>query len=427
MKKKLCSLFLCLCLLMTFFSVTVAAENDVLVISRESLTLYVGQSYVLSCSVYNNDNSKITYVSSDTSVVTVSTNGTVRAVGAGTASVRAESGSNLSSTCLIQVKDGISPTEVILSDQSVTISAGESYQLSAEVITDGTDISIAYFSSDTSIATVSSSGKINALNTGVAVITAESASSAVSQKCIVKVTSEATASLGKKNVSGVIYDIEGNPQKNLVLRFYTASTSYSGFTDSTGTFYIDDLPSDTYSIIVRDQSSSSIIATGTLSVVDSDIKATCVINDRTLVIMYKNTTISSNGITAISIERTAMTMTRGESATLYYNTTPSTQEYKDSIIISSDNESVVFVDKDNTLVAVVEGTATITFATPDGKISKQCVVTVIGITESTEYSLLLLICELILLVVFVVLFIIKYKKFIKKRAEEEIEREMQSK
>lgn len=427
LKKQICSLILCFSLMMSLFAVAVTAEDGALVISRENLTLFIGQSYVLTCSVYNNDNPQISYVSSDTLVATVSRTGTVRAVGTGTASIRAETDNGLTSVCTVKVNDGISPTEVILSDQSITVSSGNSHQLSAKVITDGTDTSISYFSSDTSIATVSSSGKVNALNPGIAVITAESASSAVSQKCIVKVTSEATASLGKKNVSGIIYDTEGTPQPNLVLSIYGKNQTYSSFTDSTGTFYIDNLPSDTYSVSVRKRSSTEPIATGTLSVVDSDIKATCIINDRTLVIMYKNTTISSNGITAIAIEQTALTMTQGDTKTLYYNTTPSSDAYKDSIVVTSDNESVVYVDENNTLNAIVEGTATITFSTPDDKISKKCVVTVVGITDSNEHSLLILICEVIPIIVVILLFAVKYKKFLKKRTEIELEREKQYK
>ncbi len=423
-KKKIVSLILVFSLLMSLFAITVVAEEGALVISRDNLTLFVGQSYILTCSVYNNDNPKITYVSSDTSVATVSPTGRVYAVAAGTASIQANSIDGLSSVCTVKVKSGTSPTELILSDQTITVSSGDSCQLSAKVITEGNDSSVSYFSSDTSVATVSDSGKVNALNPGVAVVTAESASSAVSQKCIVKVSSEASASLGKKNVSGIIYDIEGTPQPNLVLSLYgTNQSQYSSFTDSTGTFYIDRLPSDTYSIKVRTHSSAETIAAGTLSVVDSDIKATCIINDRTLVIMYKNADISANGITAISIECNALTMTRGETKTLYYNTTPSNNAYKNSIVVTSDNESVVHIDDNNNLNALAEGKAVVTFSTPDDKISKRCVVTVVGITESNEYSFLILICELIPIVIVIILFAVKYKKFLKKRAEQELEQE----
>lgn len=427
LKKQICSLILCFSLIMSLFAVAVTAEDGALVISRDNLTLFVGQSYILTCSVYNNDNPRISYVSSDTSVATVSESGTVRAVGIGTVSVRAESESGLTSVCTVQVKGGTSPTDIILSDQSVTLSSGDSCQLSAKVITDANDLSVSYFSSDTSVATVSDSGKVNALNTGIAVITAESASSAVSQKCVVKVTSEATASLGKKNVSGIIYDVEGTPQSDMVLNLYGKSQSYSSFTDSTGTFHIDNLPSDTYSVSVRERSSTTPVATGTLSVVDSDIKATCIINDSTLVIMYKNTPISSNGITAISIQQTDLTMTRGDIKTLYYNTTPSSDAYKDSIIVTSDNENIVYVDENKNLNAVMEGTAIITFSTPDDKISKQCTVTVISVTESTEYSLWLFIGILVPIIAVIILFTVKYKKFLKKRAEIELEREEQYK
>lgn len=425
MKKRLFCISLCFVLLLSLFSVLVSAEPDgALILNRESITLFTDQSYVLTCSVYNNDNPKISYSSSNTSIATVSANGTVRAKSTGTALITASTDSGLTASCTVKVQSGTSPTDIILSEQYITVSSGKKYKLSAKVETTGSNNTVKYFSSDTSVATVSEDGEVKALNAGIAVITAESASSAVAKKCVVKVTSEAAASLGTKNVSGIVYNVDGEVQPNLILRLSSGSSStYSSYTNNKGVFYIDNIPSGTYSVTVNSRSDNTPLATGTLSIVDSDIHATCIISDCNLVIMHKDTVISSNGITAISLEKTSLTLTQGEVGTVYFNTTPTDSEHKKSIVISSNNESVAAVDENGNIKAVSKGTATITFATPDNKISKQCVVTVEGISDSNEYSLLILICEVAPLIVVAIWFTVKYKKFIKKRSEEELERE----
>lgn len=425
MKKRFFCILLCLVLLLSLFSVSVCAEPDgALILNRESITLFADQSYVLTCSVYNNDNPKISYSSSNADIATVSANGTVRAKSAGTASITATTDSGLTTSCTVKVQNGTSPTDIILSEQYITVSSGKKHQLSAQVETTGNDDTVKYFSSDTSVATVSENGEVKALNSGIAVITAESASSAVAKKCVVKVTSEAAASLGAKNVSGIVYNADGEVQSNLILRLSSGSSpTHSSYTNSKGVFYIDNIPSGTYSVTVNKPSDSTPLATGTLSIVDSDIHATCIISDRNLVIMHKDAVISSNGITAISLAKTSLTLNQGETDTVYFNTTPTDDEHKKSIVISSDNEKVATVDENGSIKAVAKGTATITFSTPDNKISKQCVVTVEGISDSSQYSLLILICEVVPLIVIVIWFTVKYKKFIKKRSAEELERD----
>lgn len=158
---------LCALLLFSLFSVSVCADEGILIMSRESITLFIDQSYTLTCSVYNNDNSQIDYSSSDADVAEVSEDGTITAVAAGIATITAQNGDGLTAFCDVEVVEGTSPEEVIISSQYITLSSGSSTQISAQVVTEGSDYSITYFSSDTSVATVSDSGEIKALNTGV--------------------------------------------------------------------------------------------------------------------------------------------------------------------------------------------------------------------------------------------------------------------
>jgi trimeric autotransporter adhesin len=114
--------------------------------------------------------------SSDEDVVTVDAEGTVEAIGVGTATVSAGIGSIEGTTTVTvsQEADAIelTPAEVTL------VTAGATAQLTA-VVTDagGTEIEgavVTWTSSDPEVATVDSEGEVTAVANGTAVITAQS-------------------------------------------------------------------------------------------------------------------------------------------------------------------------------------------------------------------------------------------------------------
>ena len=128
----------------------------------------------------NATNKAITWESSNEGIVTVD-GGEIKGIapGVATVTVRTVDG-NKTASCAVYVKPSMSgevvlPTGVTLSDVNKSTTVGESFQLVATVHPDTADNrTVTWSSSNTSIATVSQSGLVSALQEGSAIISARS-------------------------------------------------------------------------------------------------------------------------------------------------------------------------------------------------------------------------------------------------------------
>lgn len=147
-------------------------------LSDSSLSLYVSDTHSIVASVIavdgsnisNETRSDITWSSSDTKVATVDNNGAVKAVSTGTATITATyrfCGIDYTATCKVSVdgKPSISLNKLLLS-----LYIGDTSVLT-ETVTPS-NAAVTWSSSDTSVATVNSYGKVTAISSGYATITA---------------------------------------------------------------------------------------------------------------------------------------------------------------------------------------------------------------------------------------------------------------
>ena len=145
----------------------------------------------------------VTWKSSNTAVATVSSTGVVTAVGNGTATITVTTASgSKTATCTVTVS--IATTGVSLNKTSATLnSAGQTVQLTATVSpSDAANKSVTWKSSNTAVATVSSTGVVTAVGNGTATITVTTASGSKSATCTVTVSIATTGvSLNKTSVT----------------------------------------------------------------------------------------------------------------------------------------------------------------------------------------------------------------------------------
>ena len=151
------------------FSTTGAAAAASIALDRSSVTIQNDVCISLSA-VTAPGGQTVSWSSSNPSVATVDGRGEVTGLRAGETTVTASmtyQGKTYSDTCLVTVTE---PAGISLSEASLSLKDGESVQLTAD--TTPADLTVYWSSSDTSVAVVSSAGKVFGRNAGSAVITA---------------------------------------------------------------------------------------------------------------------------------------------------------------------------------------------------------------------------------------------------------------
>lgn len=156
-------------------------------IKNKDLTIEKGKTATVNAVVSPEDASKkgITWSSSDESIATVS-NGIVKGVGVGTATITATTkDGGFTDTCEVTVFS-TPVTGVSLSEKLVELGIGNTAALKANVFpADATDTSVTWTSDDPAVASVSDKGVITGLSFGKTTITATAGGKTA--KCIVKV------------------------------------------------------------------------------------------------------------------------------------------------------------------------------------------------------------------------------------------------
>ena len=168
-------------------------------LNRSSMALTAGQGGQLTATVLPSDATytTVTWSSNNTSVATVNSSGYVTAVKAGTAVITAKTTNNKTATCTVTVSaaapSSVAVTGVSLSATSLSLTKGYGAQLTATVWpTNATNKTVTWSSSNTSVATVNSSGYVTGKGVGSAVITARTADGGKTAVCNVTVTSSNT-------------------------------------------------------------------------------------------------------------------------------------------------------------------------------------------------------------------------------------------
>ena len=152
------------------------------------------QTLTATVSPSNATNKTITWSSSNTSVATVS-NGVVKAVGFGTATITAKSNNGKTASCKVTVNP-IQPTGIKATPETSTLyGLNGTVKLTANVMpSNATYKAVTWSSNNTHVATVSSDGTVKAVGYGTATITAKS-NNGKTASCTVNVKKEEVTAL----------------------------------------------------------------------------------------------------------------------------------------------------------------------------------------------------------------------------------------
>ncbi|MDR0232854.1 MAG: Ig-like domain-containing protein [Dysgonamonadaceae bacterium] len=336
--------------------VTVIQPVTGITLNKNSLTLNTPLSETLVATILPDDVSdkRIEWSSSNEAIATVSANGLVTAIKAGTAIITVKTvDGNYTATCNVTILQPV--TGVILNKTELILNKLQSETLIATVQpSDASNKNVSWSSNNETVAIVDQTGKIDALTTGTAVIS---------------VTTEDGGFIADCQLT-VIQPVTGVTLNKTELTLNTTETEIL-----IATVNPSDASNKTVSWTSNNESVATIDQTGKITALkagtaivkvtteDGEFTATCQIT-------------VLQPITGISLNKTELTLNVKLSETLLATVLPQDASNK-QVQWSCDNEDVAVVDQTGQVTAVKIGTAIITATTVDGNHTATCNVTVI--------------------------------------------------
>lgn len=323
-------------------------------ITPTSTTLQVGGSQQLSAAVQPSDasNTNVTWASSDASVATVNSSGLVKAISAGTTTITVKTADgSFTATAKITVStQPVSVTGVTLAPTSATIGVGGTQQLTDTIAPSrATNKNVSWTSSNTSVATVSSSGLVTGVSSGTATITVKTADGGFTA------TSSIAVGGGTVKVTGVTVSPStagvkvGNTQQLTATIAPSSATNQKVSWSSSNTSVATVSPSG----LVTGVSAGN--ATITATTADGGYTGSSTIT----------VTKTSIAVTGVTVSPGSATLNIGSTQQLAATVQPSNAT-NTNVSWSSSDTSVATVNSSGLVKAVAGGSSTITVTTSDG-------------------------------------------------------------
>ena len=349
-------------------------------LSKSKAVVEKGKTLTLKATVTLPEKS-VTWKSSNTKVATVTSTGKVKGVKAGTATITCTSTvSGAKATCKVTVG------YVTLDKSEAFVKKGKTLTLTPTVYPSSlTDKSVTWKSSDESIATVTSEGKVKGIKYGTATITCTSNATGLSTTCKVTV---GLVKLDKSNAT-----IEKGTTLTLKPTVYPSSLEDKSVTWTSSAKSIA-----TVSSSGKVKGIKAGTATITCTSVATGLKATCkvtVINgtvtlNKTEAFIEKGkTTTLKAGVSAtcqvtigkVVLNTPEFTLRKTRTLTLVATLYPTTLTDK-SVTWKSSDTKVATVSSSGKVKGVGAGTATITCTSNATGLKGTCTVTVLAVSES---------------------------------------------
>ena len=336
-------------------------------------SLGIGSSVSLVATVTpsNATDKTVTWVSSNSSVATVDSNGKVTGKSAGSVTITAKTSNNLTATCQVTVPaDEIPINTLSLDKTNVTIHVGEYCYINADVSPVNATEAVSWVSGNTAVATVTAigtsgrSGYVLGVSEGIVQIRAKTNNN-LEAYCTVTVLPyvlPTSITLNKSSASMYVDD-----SQTLSVTFSPSNTTEKTISWSSSNTSVAAVTPDG-TITAKAKGTTTITATTV-----NDKTATCTV------------TVSEKiQPTGVSLNKSSASLKVGESTTLTATVSPS-NAYDKTVTWSTGNSSVATVSN-GTVTAKSAGTATITAKTVNGK-TATCTVTVSNVIQPTGITL----------------------------------------
>ena len=339
--------------LVTITNIPVVPVSSI-ILNQTSATLYPTSMLVLSATVTpSNATDKTVIWSSSSTNARVSSSGVVTAVSAGSAVIRATTGSgNLTATCTITIR--VPVTSVSISPTTTTVNTGSTKPFTATVLpSNATNKTVSWSSDNTSVATVNSLGVVTGISAGSTMIRAQTVDGGFAA------TSAVSVVIGVQNITlntRSISLLKGETFQSI------ATIAPLNATNKTV------LWSSAIARVVTVSNSGLITAvgngTGIISAFSQD-------GNKTASIIVRVTT----PVSSIQLNQISLNLTRNTTHQLASIISPSTASNR-SVTWSTSNSAIVTVSSSGNVRGIAIGSAVITAQTLDGSFRAACNVTV---------------------------------------------------
>ncbi len=322
--------------------VTVQAVATSITLSQTSATLNAGETISLTATVKpdNAVDKSVTWTSSNTAVATVSDKGLVTAIAKGTATITAKTVNGLTANFTLTVRPVVE--SVTLSQTEATLTAGESFTLTATILPGDALQTMTWTSSDPSVATVSDKGVVKAVAKGTAAITVKSANGKTAECKVTVAPLPESVTLSKSEITLEIGESETLTATVLPEDVINKTVTWTSSNENVAKVSADG------TVTALAKGVASVIATAS-----NGVQAVCAINVRSVTPK------------SITVEPETLTLTRGEKGMLTVTVLPAeAADY--TLTWESSDRTVATVSRTGQVNAMTPGEAVITITTSNG-------------------------------------------------------------
>lgn len=304
-------------------------------------------------------NKNVIWSTSNQSIVQVKPNGELTAYWPGTVTITAKSEcGGKTATCKVIVDTKIS--ECSLDKKNLKLKVGDSERLTAIITPENaTNKKVRWHSSDDAIATVDSTGLVTAKKIGSTAIWANTIIGSHSASCWIEVTS-ATVPVTDVLLNQASLSLVEGKSATLTAEVFPSDATNKQVTWSSSNPSVASVSSN--GVVTAKSAGKAII---TAKSKDGGKTGTCEVT----------VNAAATAVTGISLDKSSLSLTEGQMASLSYTISPSNATNK-SVSWSTNNSNVAVIATDGTVIAKKAGTATITIKTADGGKTATCRVTV---------------------------------------------------